>query len=173
MWVVPRHNPPWPGGLADLLPPSGETITRKASRAPKGAIITRKAYKLPSRGTEYPPSVMICYPYLLLLTLLKTRKNKEKKGKKREKKGSNRCNRCNRCLKSFAEKIPENPPIFTPQICYIRYNLLLFQERPQSSIQTNLIELSHPIPLTFTVNLSLVMVSTQLTASMTGTHSHN
>jgi hypothetical protein len=161
-----RHNPPWPAASQTYSPPSGETITRKAFKAPKGAIITRKAYKPPSRRAGYLPSVMIRYPYPLLLTLLKTRKNKEKKGKKREKKGSNRCNRYNRCLKRFAEKIPRKTVIFTPQICYIRYNLLLFQEQLQSSVRTNLIELSHPIPLTFAVNLSLVVAKPGLPHSV-------
>jgi hypothetical protein len=110
------------GSLADLPPPAGATITRKAFRAFKGAIITGKAYRPPSRGAGYPPSITIRYSYLLLLTLLKTRKNKKKKGKKREKKGSNKCNRC---LKSFAKKNPQKKLFFLPPrsvtfitICY-------------------------------------------------------
>jgi hypothetical protein len=68
-------------------PPSGETITRKASRAPKGAIITRKAYKPPIKGGRIPT---IRYDLLPLSVTTNLTKNQKKQGKERKKEGKKR-----------------------------------------------------------------------------------
>jgi hypothetical protein len=85
MWVVPRHNPPRPGGLADPPPPVKATITRKASRAPKEAIITGKAYR-PHQGGQDTHHPFQPVPYICSITYYqkpeKTRKRKENERKK-------------------------------------------------------------------------------------------
>jgi hypothetical protein len=108
-------RPPRRDASQPLLPPLQGKAIKESFQSPWRGNHNREGLQAPHQGgAEYPTSVTIRYPYLLLLTLPKTRENKEKKGKKREKKGSNRCNRCNRCLKSFAEKTPKKTFIFTP-----------------------------------------------------------
>jgi hypothetical protein len=88
--------------LTILSPPAGAIITRKASRASLGVKRTRKAYRPKLKNNK---------------------KGEEIRGKKRG--VTDVTDDFGKVLKKIKmKKFSQSPP----QICYIRYNLLLFQE---------------------------------------------